>query len=395
MESTSIDATQGVLLLGVLASSMLFGFTSFQTLFYFQTSVQDSFVLRILISSLWVLETLHVAFTWHLSYYYLIHNFGDVLALGVAIWSICLTIAVTALIKFLFDAFFVFRIYLLSGRRAWLCTFLALISLGRFVLAVAISIQCLILRSFSSFGSGVLVGQVTACLTLNIVSDSMLTFSLCYFLRMSRTGFSRTNRLLDALVQYSIQNGITIVIVDALVLSFFVFLKRSYAYIAVYQLLSNIYANSLLATLNSRARLGLQSQGVAYTLEPITAIPERPMPLGFVIKSFTNLGLHGAGSDTRSPYLLIGAIIDILGVSSYTRWYSRNDKVEVSLCNKKHKPGYNPTANASIALRGNDTMATAALISADVFDQARPCWHPLYDQRAENAWSEIRLVDED
>ncbi|KZS94806.1 hypothetical protein SISNIDRAFT_484337 [Sistotremastrum niveocremeum HHB9708] len=278
MESTSIAATQGVLLIGVLASSMLFGFTSFQTLFYFQTSVQDSFVLRILISSLWVLETLHVAFTWHLSYYYLIHNFGDVLALGVAIWygtrfdhthlqslifwtsrSICLTIAVTALIKFLFDAFFVFRIYL----------------------------------------PDVVPGYAHFWYAAQPLIDVHLMFVTVGF-NQPWTICIRTNRLLDALVQYSIQNGITIVIVDALVLSFFVFLKRSYAYIAVYQLLSNIYANSLLATLNSRARLGLQSQGVAYTLEPITAIPERPMPLGFVIKSFTNLGLHGAGSDTRS-----------------------------------------------------------------------------------------------
>ncbi|KZT39538.1 hypothetical protein SISSUDRAFT_627699 [Sistotremastrum suecicum HHB10207 ss-3] len=55
MTSTVIDALSssfGIVLLGVLTSSLLHGFTSFQAILYFRTSSDDSWILKWMVLTL-------------------------------------------------------------------------------------------------------------------------------------------------------------------------------------------------------------------------------------------------------------------------------------------------------------------------------------------------------
>jgi hypothetical protein len=89
-----------------------------------------------------------------------------------------------------------------------------------------------------------------------ISTDVVITLSLVFLLNRSRSGFSKTNRLINALIFYAIQIGAMTVLADVVIIILNVYINRiAFDYLGVYAFVGNVYANSLLASLNARAGL--------------------------------------------------------------------------------------------------------------------------------------------
>ncbi|KZT41697.1 hypothetical protein SISSUDRAFT_234839 [Sistotremastrum suecicum HHB10207 ss-3] len=243
----SVDSTLGAMFLGVFASSALYGLTSFQMLVYIRNFEKDRIPLKLLVWAVWVLESLHVALTWHFIYIYLILHFSEAPQNLLATWSIDLTVVVTSLIVLLVDIFFVHRIYHLSNKNRILCAVVSFFVMARLALGLVITIRWFWLKPFDLFHLKI-KDEMTASLALGVATDVLITASLCHYLQISRNGFQKTDNILNTLTIYAINNGLITSITDILILTFFLAYEKSLTYLALYQLLSKFYANSLLAT---------------------------------------------------------------------------------------------------------------------------------------------------
>ncbi|KAI6158499.1 hypothetical protein EDD17DRAFT_1621543 [Pisolithus thermaeus] len=67
----------GCALIAGLISAMLYGITILQTYLYYMTYCsEDASIVKSLVAATCILDTLHVSFTCHMLYYYLITNYG-------------------------------------------------------------------------------------------------------------------------------------------------------------------------------------------------------------------------------------------------------------------------------------------------------------------------------
>jgi len=93
------------------------------------------------------------------------------------------------------------------------------------------------------------------CNILSASSDISIAASLVYLLRGSRSGFKQTQSMVNKLIMFSINTGLVTSICAIMAFVSVLAWPDTFLYIALYLLISRLYANSLLATLNARASL--------------------------------------------------------------------------------------------------------------------------------------------
>ncbi|KAL1938072.1 hypothetical protein VTO73DRAFT_11901 [Trametes versicolor] len=256
---TDLDLTAGALLLGVLITDIGYGITTTQTYMYMTRFTRDPWFIRGTVWTLLAIDTAHIAFTWHMVYHYLIRNFSNVSALEDAVWSFSATIVLTAIITVIAHCFYARRILILGGRKWLLPALLILIlSVMRLVFGFIAVVQIDNLKSFQLIKHGTLVTVVIG-LSSGTLADCVITGSLVYLLRIHKSELSPRcalillNSILDRITYWVVNNGLlTCVVGIAFLITQFAPMPANMVFIALHMLLSKLYANSLLATLNSR-----------------------------------------------------------------------------------------------------------------------------------------------
>lgn len=111
-------------------------------------------------------------------------------------------------------------------------------------------------------------------LVLSAVTDVTIATVLIYSLRKSRTGFKKTDHVVEKLMVYAVHTGAITSLGSLGVVFMFVFMKESIAFAGLSAITNKLYANSLLGTLNARQALRMASkpqpsaQLVAMTTSP-------------------------------------------------------------------------------------------------------------------------------
>lgn len=251
MAETSLNNSFGAYLIGVIVSACLFGVTCTQTWYYF-TRYSDGVVLKTWVAVIWILEVLHVAFPGHAIYYYVILHYGDPTALTKATWTASATLGVTGLTGVLVYLFYARRIYYLSNHNVPLVAVIIFLSVCRLGTSLGLTGFSIHLKYFVQFERHSVTSLVRASLAIHVVTDFLVAGSLCYYLHSSRTGVKRTDTLINRLMVYAIHNGLITAVADILVMAFNIAYPGNLVYLAVYQIVANLYSNSLLATLNAR-----------------------------------------------------------------------------------------------------------------------------------------------
>ncbi|KNZ75372.1 hypothetical protein J132_03412 [Termitomyces sp. J132] len=82
-----LDSKLGAAFIGNLIAAVFYGITCVQTYMYSKKSDRDRTWFKGVIYFLWILDTLHLAMISHALYYYLISNFGNLVALVSPSWT--------------------------------------------------------------------------------------------------------------------------------------------------------------------------------------------------------------------------------------------------------------------------------------------------------------------
>jgi len=209
--------------------------------------------MQLLVVCLWLLDTFDSSLNIHILYHYMVTNYMNPLALSEPVWSIKIHVALTSLLNFLIRTMFIERVFFLSERNIWLTSWLMATSLASLVVGVVISVKAFAINSFLDLtGLSDLLYLVFA---LGTGSDISLAMTMCIFLRRSRTGFQKTDSLISVLMSYTVNTCVVVAIDATLCLIMYILLPHFLIFLGFFLLISKLYLNAYLASLNARAKL--------------------------------------------------------------------------------------------------------------------------------------------
>ncbi|KDQ51156.1 hypothetical protein JAAARDRAFT_211291 [Jaapia argillacea MUCL 33604] len=251
----------GPLLVGGLVALCFSGIVSMQAFRYFHMFSGDYMRVRATVSFIWILDITHSGLICASNWFYLIDHWGDSEILDHIPLSIALTIFITAAVTLTVHTFFIRRVLILSKKNWWLCAPLFVLAVLRFLSATTTTVLMIHLKHYSLLRLPQYTWVITFGLVMGSTLDILITTSLCLYLRSNRTGFSSMDYIIDTIMMYAINHGSLTCICTFISLLCWLAIPHSLAFLGAHFAISKLYANSFLATLNTRDTLRDRSQG--------------------------------------------------------------------------------------------------------------------------------------
>ncbi|KAI0767391.1 hypothetical protein C8Q74DRAFT_1280112 [Fomes fomentarius] len=247
--------TLGALYLGTIFSIILYGCTLNQTYRYFRLYPKDFALLKGLVIILCISDTIHTISTAAACYFRMITLFLLPQNLTIGHWSTRLITPLTIITILACQSFYVHRVWMIGPRYR---SIRIIVFIAIFCMVVFFGFGCAITvegfkRDLEQFKH--VTWMVSIFYGVAVLVDILLTTTLIAVLLKSRTGFRRTDSAIEVLILYSINTGLLTSIVGLVCFVFAIIIPGNLVYIGVSIIGTKLYANSVLAVLNSRRAL--------------------------------------------------------------------------------------------------------------------------------------------
>ncbi|KAF8067054.1 hypothetical protein FPV67DRAFT_1226533 [Lyophyllum atratum] len=258
-----IHENMGSMLVGVVISAVLLGVSLVQTFFYYISYKEDPWILKSLVAATAVLDSVHLAFISHTVYHYLISNYDNPASLEVLVWSVMEALC-TGVTGCLVQCFYLTRVYLLSNRSKLLTGSILLVVLSTACMGTVWVILAMRLKTYDDL---LTISAITISINaLSTAADVVIAGSLCYMLHKARTGFKKSDSMINRLMLFVVNTGVltsccAIASLVALIAS-----PLTLIYAAFYFCIGRLYTNSFLATLNARKTITGKENDVSHML---------------------------------------------------------------------------------------------------------------------------------
>ncbi|KAK0442495.1 uncharacterized protein EV420DRAFT_1649661 [Desarmillaria tabescens] len=252
----SLGMTLGVFYICATIAAMqvgFFGITTSQVAKYYKKYPDDWWIFQYSVGILWIFDALHVALSTHVTYHYLIDLFGDYDELQHIVWSFRLQILTAVIVIVGVQGIYTIRIWKL-GRYfhrilPWIVVLTFIVTLGNVIFSV---------RDAYSISNFQMLPSVkgAACIihSILLVSDFIITLSMCYYLHKSRkaSGFFKTSDKLLGMMRLGVISGLATSTCTLLALITYLMRPNTFIAFGIDLILPKLHINSLLAMLNSR-----------------------------------------------------------------------------------------------------------------------------------------------
>ncbi|KIM35753.1 hypothetical protein M413DRAFT_325932 [Hebeloma cylindrosporum] len=252
-----MDDTLGAAFAGLVTAATLHGISIVQTWYYF-THQNDSWPIKLLVGAVMTFDTVHQVLITHTVYWYTVTNWGNPPELQLIVRSMLVEVIFNGLTALLVQSFLATRVWRLSKGNIFLTGAVALLVLGEFGAVVAYEIISLRMTTYTELAT--LEYLSISVNALAAAGDVLIAGALCTLLHLSRTGFQRSDTMINKLIShfmpsqilFAVNTGVlTSVCAVASLISILV-AGHTFIYIAFYFCIGRLYTNSLLATLNAR-----------------------------------------------------------------------------------------------------------------------------------------------
>ncbi|KAI5121952.1 hypothetical protein M0805_002023 [Coniferiporia weirii] len=250
----ALDSTYGVLLISSALTMALWGAGTVQLYFYYDKYwAVDQRWLKLLVCSVWCLDTAHQAFIMHSTYSRLVTKFGDIVVLTEMDSSVSATVILTGFTCAFSQALFIMRIWRLSKNNRFLTGTLISFTVAEVAVFIAYYIKT---KKFTEaiqletiFGLQCSMGVIT------VFTDVLIAIALVYLLHRNRTTFKKSNTIINRIIVFTVNSSVITSLLAIGSLITWLAWPDTYLYLLFYFLLSRMYMNSMLASLNSRQSL--------------------------------------------------------------------------------------------------------------------------------------------
>ncbi|KAI0337224.1 hypothetical protein BDW22DRAFT_1364391 [Trametopsis cervina] len=242
------SVAHGPALLGIMLNILLYGVMLMQCFMYFSRFPKDRPWIRFLVLLLLFGDTVNSVFLIIWIYDILILHFGDIDALATGNWVFSTEPAMTGTLATIVQLFFAWRIMRLTNN-FWVTTLIVITALTSAVGGVGTAISIHFTKEFAHFQDFKVI--VIVWLIGAAICDLSITIMLTTHLRRHKTGFSRTDSVLNKIIRVTVSNGLLTSVWA--IIDLIVYLATPTGLHLVFNVpLAKLYTNSLMSTLNSR-----------------------------------------------------------------------------------------------------------------------------------------------
>lgn len=245
----------GAMFVGLLLGSIFYGITILQTISYYSTYTTDKVFLKLLVAMLWILDTLSLAMIAHGLYIYLISDYMDPLALAYMSWSLSTEPIVSGAVALIVHFFLCHRIAMLNKRWRLYAIFLAVFAIAPFSMAMVSSIKTVSGGAETWLNMPDFKALADAGNIMTSVLDILIAGTICVQLHQGRSGLAKSDAMIQLIILYTITTGLLPTLVSLGDLIAYSIDPDNMAFFIFNILVSKAYANTLLATLNSRGSI--------------------------------------------------------------------------------------------------------------------------------------------
>jgi hypothetical protein len=256
----AFDLTVGVLLLGLFFNTYLYGLVTYQFLVYRNTKFNDPLWLKSIVGTLFVTDTAHSMVAIYAAWELCVKNYDNPASLAFVSWTIPFTAVATSVAAILTQGFLAHRVYQLT-KSAPIVAVISVLSFVGFIFGIYSGVRSGIIEEVKFFSP--LVPFVICWLGFQTCADLLITTVLTYVLARSRTGFRKTDTVVNRLIRGAIQTGLFASLFALADLFSFVLHRDTNLYAMFAYPIGRIYTNTLLDTLNSRVELKQMSANAA------------------------------------------------------------------------------------------------------------------------------------
>ncbi|OSD02314.1 hypothetical protein PYCCODRAFT_1435649 [Trametes coccinea BRFM310] len=242
-------------LIGFTVATTIYGITVLQTYLYFERYGSDKVYIKLTVAALFLLDTLATLLVAHSLYTEFILRFRNPIENLHLTWSFSLENGIATVIVIIVQCYFAHCLWRFSNKNRWLIGGIVFFALSSFALGIQTTVH-IFQNSFGTVLSAretLIIGGLVQGLAA--MCDVLITGGLCYYLQKGRSGIKVTDRLVDRLMKYAIQRGALTTLIQILFLVTNVALPGHQYWIPFHLVVSKLYVNSVLATLNVRTTL--------------------------------------------------------------------------------------------------------------------------------------------
>jgi len=253
--SGPLDDSIGAVFIGMVVSAILYGLCLLQTFLYFQKYVKDPWYTKTAVATLVTFDTIHMIIVPMGVYHYVIANYHDPSRLQYLTWPITMEGMFVVFNSTIVQVFYIYRAWRLSkGYFHLFLVFILLLLCGNFCTSITwISIS---MKMSKWYELSRISSLAIAVLVLSCSIDVLIAGSLCILLNRARTGFKRSNTVINRLTIFVISTGLLTAIFAIVALVCMVSMPYNLIYGGFYLCIGRLYTNSFLTTLNARAAIG-------------------------------------------------------------------------------------------------------------------------------------------
>ncbi|KAF5371406.1 hypothetical protein D9615_009697 [Tricholomella constricta] len=263
----NIDANMGSMLIGVIVSAVLLGISLVQTFYYYINYPKDPWYLRSLVAVTAVFDMVHLGMISHTVYHYLISNYNNPRSLELLVWSVLMEALFTGVTGALVQCFYLTRVWLLSNKSIFLTVFILLIVLANAGLGTVWVVLSMQLETYDEL---LTISPITISINaLSAAADVLIAASLCIMLHRARTGFKRSDSMINRLMLFVVNTGVLTSCCAVASLISLIASPLTLVYASFYFCIGRLYTNSFLATLNARRTLTGKVDDVSHMLVSI------------------------------------------------------------------------------------------------------------------------------
>ncbi|KAH9933661.1 uncharacterized protein BXZ73DRAFT_101044 [Epithele typhae] len=253
------ESVMGGMFIETFIACLLYGITTLQTAYYFQTYSDDETFIKCLVAIIWMLETAHTAFCVEFVYEYLIEDFGNFFTFMTIKWGVGATVICSVGIATCVQGYYVWRVWVLSGRsRIWAGLVGALI-VTRVVFGIASAVLCYTCPSWPVLRSKRFsLVTVSGGLGAAALADVVVAVLLSFYLKRGRHSAPRSQQsdsTINRILLYSVNTGAVTCSASLLCVILFAVQTNSLNFLGLVEIQAKLYANSFLGSLNARMLL--------------------------------------------------------------------------------------------------------------------------------------------
>jgi len=256
-----IEEYTAPMLLGALWNWTLYGVLIVQLYVYSYNFQGDKTLLKLLVYSVFLVETAQTALTGADLYYWFVSGFGNLDHISSPYLSAFDVPIIGSVISLTVQLFFVYRIWVLSGKTSWvLCLIICLCSVVVASTSFSAGVYIHIHNKFAR--NNALIVLTSIWLGVNALSDVLIAGSMLFYLgRRRKENFYFSDHALCRVVRLTIEtNVLTTTVGIASFLTVAIFSDKPW-FTCPTAILGKLYSNTLLVSLNNRITFHDEGRG--------------------------------------------------------------------------------------------------------------------------------------